>query len=96
MEPFLWRYLSLATFEVVAEVLDKSMRHTNSQRRTGIDSEMEPFLLQCASLATFEVVVEMLDMCKGSRQNREDMTRIDRLDDDQEELRATCYGSRVP
>jgi hypothetical protein len=31
-------------------------------------------------------------LCKGSRQNREDMTRIDRLDrygdDDQEELRA--------
>ena len=33
--------------------------------------------------------------CKGSRQNREDMTRIDRLDrydcDDQEELRAIYY-----
>jgi hypothetical protein len=38
--------------------------------------------------------------CKGSRQNREDMTRIDRLDrydcDDQEELRAIYYGSHVP
>jgi hypothetical protein len=37
--------------------------------------------------------------CKGSRRNREDMTRIDRLDryfDDQEELRAIYYGSRVP
>jgi hypothetical protein len=51
-------------------------------------NEMTDVLLRVAML--------MVDiMCKGSRQNREDMTRIDRLDD-QEELRATCYGSRVP
>jgi len=52
----------------------KKMRDTNSQRRTGIDSEIEAFLLQCALLATFEalatleddrtleVVAEMVDM----------------------------------
>jgi len=62
--------------------------HVPTKGRPYAINEMTDVLLRVAML--------MVDiMCKGSRQNREDMTRIDRLDD-QEELRATCYGSRVP
>jgi hypothetical protein len=61
-----------------------------------VPTEGRPYAINEMTDVLLRVAMLMVDiMCKGSRQNREDMTRIDRLDD-QEELRATCYGSRVP